>query len=321
MYGGCVMRTSTSALAVAVALMQFSAGPVAAGSPLDVIRDPNGHWFTSGQIGYTQFRPDRLGRVVTGPGDPLVGFDGSPTGKVTIGRRSGQWDMAFSVGGGKFSADRGATVNRYETSNLTPFGERDGDTSSESGFTSKSAHFINGNFEVGYSPDPAKTAGVQARVFGGLRFEYMKWQRQISQPNETFGLVKGTESTQFFGVGPRVGGGFEAPIFSGSPFSLFADVAGGVMLGSQEHRADRKNGAGPGMTGTNVSFAGVPFAEGEIGLGWKVIRGGELQLGYQGDWRGGEIRARNICGASDCPNTQRVDLVTYGPFLRFTMAF
>lgn len=250
---------------------------------------------------------------------------------------SAENDMAFAVSGGMFST----VTNHFSASYTndvvvgTPYGTLDSSSYSDSANNQDKANYITGDFEYGWrNSGPAQTLGLDSlntRWFVGARAEVLNWKRTALQDLSSSNLYAGEEKSEFYGIGPRIGGSFDKPLGSTKRFGLFGGVSGGAMIG---HRSQRfsvtSSSTAYGDLPDNSRTVVVPFVDAEIGVSAYLSEGISLQFGYQAGFASGIIRNATVCtddNADDvkpynesCGNTSS-DTLVHGAIIRLTGTF
>jgi len=274
---------------------------------------------------------------MTGDHNVRTDFGTNFVGAVKFGRQSGQWDVAIgfhmsSLSGNDYSpyvkGDSGEEV-------LTPYGGN-GDEDNVNMSGRDSAQLFSGDLEVGYRPSGIASGNANVRVFGGLRIASTKFDRYadflISTSSNSW---KGTESSRFYGIGPRVGASFETPIGSAGSagVNLFGSASGGVMFGQITHSMNGQKGGSSGSSyhSSYSNSASVPFADVEFGVGLAVAKDQKIEFGVNAGIQKDVIKTFQICsdrdehgllgGSSYCGDTARSSLISRGAFIRYSWKF
>ncbi len=267
---------------------------------------------------------------ITGPGYPVNYFDSDfddpgAHGSVSIGFQDGMMDHVLSTSFGTFSSESLNVTPTDYNSVGTPYGSCS--TSTILCDSKDNALFFNVDWERGHS-NTAQNTDAEYRFFYGLRTEYFRWERDANQLLSSSNSFAGSEISEFFGIGPRVGGSAIVPLDidnAAVPTSFFVEGSGGVLLGNLT------NDISPD---SYEEFVAVPFVEAEAGFKLDLGGGKSLQFGYQGSGKFGIIAAGGVCtndyadttrgittfhGTQPCGGVGRSDAFAHGMFVRLTI--
>jgi hypothetical protein len=246
-------------------------------------------------------------------------------------------DMAFGLSGGMFTTETNRFAPSYTNDGSigTPYGTVDSSSSGDGASNQDKANFLTGDFEYGWRNSSAsQTLGLDnlnTRWFVGARAEILNWKRTAVQDLSSSNLYAGDEKSEFFGIGPRIGGSFDQPLGATKRFGLFGGLSGGAMYGRREQSfslssASTADGDLPGDSDTVV----VPFLDAEIGVTAYVNEGITLQFGYQAGFTSGIIRNATVCTDNNADDVKPYndscgdkssDTLTHGAVIRLTGTF
>jgi len=259
-------------------------------------------------------------------------------GGIKWTREFDTYDLAFGFNfGGNFDGERSSfgTGNISDSTGQfpgfsTPYGTSDSSSSSEVGFGTieDSAMFFTGDVEYGW----LRGSPNNIRLFAGVRVEYLEWEREgLINISSSGDVYDGTETSTFWGIGPRIGASFDRPVSSSGNLSVFGGLSGGALIGSLEREFDLAplSISGGGFRDDDSTQV-VPFGDAELGLGYIVEQDIQIQFGYMAGYQHDVLHTASVCdpddadnkasSPEDCPDNDS-SVFTYGPFLRFNAYF
>jgi len=247
------------------------------------------------------------------------------------------YDYAFGFNfGGNFNGERstfgtGSLSTGDPLSFSTPYGNSDSSSDSEDNLAMNedSAMFFTGDVEYGW----LRGGPNNIRLFAGVRAEFLEWEREgLQQLSSTVEVYDGTETSTFWGIGPRIGASFDRPINTSGNLSVFGSLSGGAMIGSLERDFDihpDSTLSGGGFTDEDSTEI-VPFGDAEFGLGYIVEQDIQIQFGFMAGYQHDVLFTASVChpedgdnkadDPEDCPDNES-SVWTYGPFMRFNAYF
>jgi hypothetical protein len=243
----------------------------------------------------------------------------------------GNNDIAFGLSGGMFETDTHyfSPADESDATIGTPYGILDSGSSSNiaGGTNQDEAEFLTGDFEYAWRDQAGSTS---TRIFIGARAEVLNWKRTAIQDLTSSDTYAGREESEFFGIGPRIGGSFETPFGANQNFGLVGALSGGVMFGDldQSFHLDSSSSAFGDISDYSKTVV-VPFVDAEIGVAAQVAPGVALQLGYQAGFTSGILRTATVCtddGADDIKpygdscSDSKSDVFTHGAVIKLTAA-
>lgn len=197
----------------------------------------------------------------------------------------------------------------------------------EEGHGSVDFQFDSVNLEVGHSF--VDGSNVALRVFGGL--QYARLDQELTGSFASYDQsysASNTSSSQFNGVGPRLG--LEANIVHGR-IDFLGQIAGSALVGRQESRldfaTDAPNLPGLGITPPNEQYlAGpdstqvVPSIESKLGGGYRIpMRNGSslrFEAGYQAAVYINAISQYTVSDVVVPPNVQGIGVFLESAYLQ-----
>lgn len=192
---------------------------------------------------------------------------------------------------------------------------------------SKTTHHVV-DVEAGYHM-PVWRAKV--RLFAGLRFAHI--ENETDTTYSAVGLINAnfTRDSTYWGIGPRLGGSFELPVFN--RLAIGASVAGAVLFGNRS--TDNNTTVSVPLVGFSTSQSdnngGMRTAlslDGEINLTYRSAHGFYAQVGYmvRGMWGVNDTRYVDTAtyvttGNVSTQGSSGASQILHGPFVRMGMRF
>lgn len=185
------------------------------------------------------------------------------------------------------------------------------------------------DLEAGYYM-PVWRANV--RLFAGLRFAYI--DNDTDTLYSAIGLIDAdiSRDSTYWGIGPRLGGSFELPVFN--RISLGGSAAGAILFGDRSTDNTTKvsipllGGVNITQTDNNGGMRTAFSLDAEINLTYRTAHGFYAQVGYmmRGMWGVNDTRyvdtlASFNAGTLVTGGSSGASQILHGPFLRLGMRF
>jgi len=272
--------------------------------------------------------------------DSLDGFSGEIKWNRELGKDGGPMgadDFGVGIAFSHSSTDTERLPHAYDGGwgAATPYGTLQ--SSDELGLNQFEDSMTTFRADIEYGWDKGGNSNV--RMFAGLRALYTNYERDVTSLSLSSEYTfEGTESSTYWGIGPRVGLSFDSPMGSSQNFSIVGSAAGGFLIGERSHETDPTGSTdSPEYYSTqdedDTEF--VAFAEGELGFGYLVEKGIQIQTGWQAAYTGDVVSLYGMCRDPDedearstgtpaavgCDGTVDSSVITHGPFLRFIAEF
>lgn len=246
-------------------------------------------------------------------------------------------DMAFGLTGGMFETEIHRLIPLYQQDgNIgTPYGTVDSSSTNVGGTNQDKAKFLTGDFEYGWR-ETGKSNGsgfdqLNRRFFVGARAQFLNWKRTAAQDLSSSNVYAGEEKSEFYGIGPRVGGSFDYPLGTTKRLGLFGSLSGGAMLGrrKQSFSLDSSSTAFEDLHGDSSTIV-APFVDADIGISAYLNEGVTIQFGYQVGFEANVLRTATVCTDdydddvapyNESCGTSSGDVLTHGAVIRLTGTF
>lgn len=190
-------------------------------------------------------------------------------------------------------------------------------------------YFQHVDLEVGYRPMTLQNLWQRSaiRLFAGPRI--VNAQNRIDygvDESDKLGTFSGSyqHDVSLWGFGPRAGLDASIPICD-SPFSLNFGGAGSVLFSRVDHRFDFNtvSTSGPNVDTTSGStnsrfWRTVYNAEGSLSLSYRIVPAVAVSAGYRASQWWGLSTTIGQANSSGGFATGRGNILTHGPFVRFT---
>jgi hypothetical protein len=167
----------------------------------------------------------------------------------------------------------------------------------------------------------AESGGLNVRVFGGVRYAYLKGKGSITSnytPVSVGHNPSGAAEIKrtFSGLGPRIG--FDATMPLSDQFSFDVGAAGAMLFGDQKFKA---SGSYTDTDGNSFEIdqkrsrsIAVPNLEASAALSWLITDSAKFSLGYRVDSYFDVYDDGDVFGGRD-----EGDRIMHGPFIRLTI--
>ncbi|MEH6503413.1 MAG: Lpg1974 family pore-forming outer membrane protein [Cycloclasticus sp.] len=238
----------------------------------------------------------------------------------------------IAIGGGFFTEETETTTmiaNYQAGGNIgTPYGTIDSSSTGANGKNQDEVWFATGDIELGWNRQHGNS---DVRYHVGLRTQFMEYERNAIQDLSSSNVYNGEETSEFFGIGPRVGVSIKKPLGTSKNIALIGSVSGGVMYGKlkRDFSVTADTDAVDDLRDRS-SREWVPFMDAEAGFAYNIEEGISLELGYTASYQDDIILLGSVCTDDyyddvkpynpSCGDDES-SAITHGPFLRMTAEF